>query len=219
MSIHLYTLFPHGAVREEHDVSEVEPQGRRQLLKAGMKLFSERGFAAVGLREIAAEAGVSLGLIRTHFGSKDGLREAIDAYVLEEIRALYTAVLEHSSVEALEQAVSDALDWIPRDQDAIMYARMSLMERTPGSQTLFNEILTVMRQFVDNNAQLGFLQPDVDREWAAIYMVFDFIGPAIIEPFAEHAFGTSMYSRPMIAKRMAFMVRLFTQGFLKGESL
>lgn len=198
-------------------VSQVEAAGRRQLLKAGMKLFAERGFAAVGLREIAAEARVSLGLVRTHFGSKDGLREAIDTHVLEEIRALYAAVLEHSSAEALERAVEDALDWIPRDRDALMYARMSLMERTPGSQALFDEMLAVMRQFVDNNARLGFLQPDVDRELAAIYLVFDFIGPAVIEPFAPHAFGASMYSEAMIARRMAFMIRLFTRGFLKGE--
>jgi len=207
----------YSAVLKETIVSQVEAPGRRQLLKAGMKLFAERGFAAVGLREIAAEAGVSLGLVRTHFGSKDGLREAIDAYVLEEIRALYAAVLEHSSVAALEQAVEDALDWIPRDRDALMYARMSLMERTPGSQALFDEMLAVMRQFVDNNARLGFLQPDVDREWAAIYMVFDFIGPAIIEPFAMHALGQSMYVKPMISRRNAFMIRLFTRGFLKRE--
>lgn len=196
-------------------MSQVEAPGRRQLLKAGMKLFAERGFAAVGLREIAAEAGVSLGLVRTHFGSKDGLREAIDAHVLEEIRALYAAVLEHSSVEVLEQAVEDALDWIPRDRDALMYARMSLMERTPGSQALFDEMLAVMRRFVDNNARRGFLQADVDREWAAIYMVFDFIGPAVIEPFAQQAFGKSMYAKTMISKRNAFMIRLFTRGFLK----
>ncbi|MBW7945937.1 MAG: TetR/AcrR family transcriptional regulator [Sphingomonadaceae bacterium] len=196
-------------------MSQVEAPGRRQLLKAGMKLFAERGFAAVGLREIAAEAGVSLGLVRTHFGSKDGLREAIDTHVLEEIRALYAAVVEHSSAEVLEQAVEDALDWIPRDRDALMYARMSLMERTPGSQALFDEMLAVMRQFVDNNARLGFLQADVDREWAAIYMVFDFIGPAVIEPFAQQAFGKSMYAKTMISQRNAFMIRLFTRGFLK----
>lgn len=196
-------------------MSQVEAPGRRQLLKAGMKLFAERGFAAVGLREIAAEAGVSLGLVRTHFGSKDGLREAIDTHVLEEIRALYAAVVEHSSAEVLEQAVEDALDWIPRDRDALMYARMSLMERTPGSQALFDEMLAVMRQFVDNNARLGFLQEDVDREWAAIYMVFDFIGPAVIEPFAQQAFGKSMYAKSMISERNAFMIRLFTRGFLK----
>jgi AcrR family transcriptional regulator len=196
-------------------INEQEAPGRRQLLRAGMKLFAKRGFSAVGLREIAAEAGVSLGLIRTHYGSKGGLRAAIDAHVLEEIKALYTTVLEHSGIEALEKAIDDAVDWITRDRDALMYARMALMEKTPGSQALFDQLLAIMRQFIDLNAKRGFLQPDVDREWAAIYMVFDFIGPAIIEPFAQSAFGKSMYSKPLIAKRNAFMVRVFTRGFLK----
>lgn len=190
--------------------------GRRQLLLAGMKLFAERGFAGVGLREIAAEAGVSLGLVRTHFGSKDGLRAAIDEHVLEEIKHLYATVLEHSGTEALGMAVEDALEWISRDRDALMYARMALMEKSPGSQALFDEILSIMRQFIDMNAKRGLLQPGVDREWAAIYLVFDFIGPAIVEPFAKSAFGKSMYSKPMIAARNAFMVRTFTRGFLKG---
>jgi AcrR family transcriptional regulator len=189
--------------------------GRRQLLRAGMKLFAERGFAAVGVREIAAEAGVSLGLVRTHFGSKDGLRDAIDAYVLEETKTLYATVLEHSGDTALEMAVDDALNWISRDQDALMYARMTLMEKTNGSQALFDQLLAIMRQFVEYNDKRGFLQPDVDREWAAIYMLFDFIGPAIVEPFAKASFGQSMYSKQMITRRNAFMTRLFTGGFLK----
>lgn len=190
--------------------------GRRHLLDAGMRLFAERGFAGVGLREIAAEAGVSLGLVRTHFGSKDGLRDAIDEYVLGEIKRLYATVIEHSGAGALTKAVEDALDWIPRDRVVLMYARMALMEKTPGSQALFDQLLAIMRQFIETNAKRGLLQPDVDREWAAIYLLFDFIGPAIIEPFAKPAFGKSMYSKPMISARNAFMVRAFTRGFLKG---
>jgi len=196
--------------------AEERAPGHRQLLRAGMTLFAERGFSGTGLREIAAKAGVSLGLVRTHFGSKDGLRAAIDAYVLEEIKALYAVVIKHSATEALQRAVEDAVEWITRDRDALMYARMALMEKTPGSQALFDQMLAIMRQFVDVNAERGLLQPDVDRDWAAIYMLFDFIGPAIIEPFARSAFGKSMYSKSMIAKRNAFMIRVFTRGFLKG---
>ncbi|MCC7410552.1 MAG: TetR/AcrR family transcriptional regulator [Gammaproteobacteria bacterium] len=200
-----------------HDRSEDVAPGRRQLLNAGMRLFAERGFAAVGLREIAATAGVSLGLVRTHFGSKEGLRAAIDAHVLGEIKTLYATVLDHSGTEALQRAVEDAVEWITRDRHALMYARMALMERTPGSQVLFDQMLGIMRQFVEVNAKRGLLQPGVDHEWAALYMLFDFIGPAVIEPFAKSAFGRSMYSHSMIAKRNAFMVRAFTRGFLKGE--
>ena len=36
------------------------------------------GAAAVTVREIAAAAGVSAGLVMHHYGSKDGLKDAVD---------------------------------------------------------------------------------------------------------------------------------------------
>jgi AcrR family transcriptional regulator len=52
--------------REEHPT-------RRALLDAATELFSERGFADVGTREIADQAGVNLAAIKYHFGSKRDL--------------------------------------------------------------------------------------------------------------------------------------------------
>lgn len=46
---------------------------RDALIAAAERLFVERGFAAVSTREIADEAGVNLGAIQYHFGSKGKL--------------------------------------------------------------------------------------------------------------------------------------------------
>ena len=48
------------------------------IRETAMRLFADRGAAAVTIREIAAAAGVSAGLVMHHYGSKDGLREAVD---------------------------------------------------------------------------------------------------------------------------------------------
>ncbi|WP_157018166.1 TetR/AcrR family transcriptional regulator [Mesorhizobium xinjiangense] len=50
---------------------------RTAILEAGEKRFSESGFGAVALREIAREAKVNVGSITYHFGNKLGLLEAI----------------------------------------------------------------------------------------------------------------------------------------------
>lgn len=50
---------------------------RNAILEAAEKLFSERGFGAVALREIAREAGANVGSITYHFETKLGLLEAI----------------------------------------------------------------------------------------------------------------------------------------------
>src|SRR4051794_30116737 len=53
-----------------------------------LRLFAERGPDRVRLREIAAAAGVSPGLVLHHYGSLDGLRGAVDDHVLATFESL-----------------------------------------------------------------------------------------------------------------------------------
>ena len=46
------------------------------------------------IRAIAADAGVSPGLVVHHFGSKDGLREACDRHVVARFRETKLAAME-----------------------------------------------------------------------------------------------------------------------------
>src|SRR5215471_10498585 len=47
-----------------------------------LRLFAVHGPDAVTVRQIAAAARVSPGLVLHHFGSKEGLRQAVDEHVL-----------------------------------------------------------------------------------------------------------------------------------------
>lgn len=65
---------------------------RRRLLSAATRLFSDRGFEAVSTREIAAAANTTLPSIPHHFGSKEGLYQAVLATIAEDMeRQLSTA--------------------------------------------------------------------------------------------------------------------------------
>lgn len=57
---------------------------RARIRDAAVARFGRDGFG-VGLRVIAADAGVSPALVIHHFGSKDGLRTACDEHVLARI--------------------------------------------------------------------------------------------------------------------------------------
>src|SRR5258705_4378067 len=48
-------------------------QTRTSILSAAERLYAERGFGDVTLRDIVAEAGVNLAAVNYHFGSKDEL--------------------------------------------------------------------------------------------------------------------------------------------------
>ena len=62
-----------------HAASDLTAAAR--IRQAAIIRFAQDGFG-VGLRTIAADAGVTAGLITHHFGSKEGLRQACDAEVL-----------------------------------------------------------------------------------------------------------------------------------------
>lgn len=62
-----------------------ERNSRDEILAAAQRLFAERGFAHVTIRQIAAEAGVSPALVMKKAGSKQRLYEAATPRDLEPL--------------------------------------------------------------------------------------------------------------------------------------
>jgi len=75
---------------------------RDDLLAAAERLFAEHGFAAVGIREIAAEAGANVSAIKYHFGSK---------------RDLYLAALKAAVSQPVIERTWDLLAEPPTDRE------------------------------------------------------------------------------------------------------
>jgi TetR/AcrR family transcriptional regulator, repressor for neighboring sulfatase len=62
-------------------------EARRTILDAALRLFASAGPDAVGLKEVAKEAGVSHALVTHYFGTYDGLVEAAFADHTQRVRA------------------------------------------------------------------------------------------------------------------------------------
>src|SRR5439155_16662620 len=54
-------------------ISEHDPPAKREILRAAMKLFSERGLAATSIRDIAQESGFTNPALYKHFVGKEEL--------------------------------------------------------------------------------------------------------------------------------------------------
>jgi TetR/AcrR family transcriptional regulator, fatty acid metabolism regulator protein len=50
---------------------------RKQILKAAVKVFAERGYHGCRISDVAEEAGVAYGLVYHYYGNKDGLLSSI----------------------------------------------------------------------------------------------------------------------------------------------
>lgn len=64
-----------------------------QLLRAAARLMERRGSQAVSMQAVAAEAGVSVGLIYRYFGGKDDLLLAVIVDVLDAFAARVPAAI------------------------------------------------------------------------------------------------------------------------------
>ncbi|MEU2617695.1 TetR family transcriptional regulator C-terminal domain-containing protein [Streptomyces sp. NPDC007157] len=73
---------------------------RRLIVEAAVPLIAERGYASVGVRDVAAAAGVSVGTVTYHFGS---VQEILSEAMVLHIERYYAALSE-----AAEQADSGA---------------------------------------------------------------------------------------------------------------
>ncbi|OOK64317.1 bacterial regulatory s, tetR family protein [Mycobacterium kansasii] len=56
---------------------------KARIRNAALDLYAQYGEDRVSLRAIAAEAGVTLGLVQHHFKTKAGLRRAVDELVAD----------------------------------------------------------------------------------------------------------------------------------------
>jgi TetR/AcrR family transcriptional regulator, regulator of cefoperazone and chloramphenicol sensitivity len=114
---------------------------RNRLLEVATRLFSDRGFEAVSTREIASEANTTLPSIPHHFGSKEGLYQAVILRIAEEMTkqlspasAVALAILSRQN--ASRKARIDALENL-----VLTHARALLQNRSEWAQLIVREQL------------------------------------------------------------------------------
>ena len=118
---------------------------RARIREAAIRLFAEHGVEETAILDIAKEAGVSGGLIRHHFGSKDGLRVACDTYVLRE--------LTRFKLEAIEKGRADPEFLVTFDARQVLLRRYfgrAMIDGSPAAASRFDDIVDEFEQwFID----------------------------------------------------------------------
>ena len=91
---------------DERPVAFEDLTARARIREAALEHFAHEGYERATVRAIAQTAGVSPGLLRHHYGSKDALRVACDDYVFEMLHRVNTQVLEDPGAAARTQQTS-----------------------------------------------------------------------------------------------------------------
>lgn len=78
-------------------------QRSRQLLDAAARLMEREGSEAVSMQALAAEAGVSVGLIYRYFGGKDEILLAVITQVLDAFASEVPAAIEQAGEDPVRR--------------------------------------------------------------------------------------------------------------------
>lgn len=196
-----------------------EFDGRSRILAAGLRLFGERGFAATSVRAVAAEADVSPALVLHHFGSKEGLRGAVDAEVLARFEAAADMSLgvtdAQVTVDQLVERLVANIGRVVSAPDLRSHLRRSLLEGGPSGDTIAARSFAIAKREVDSLASAGALRPGLDHQEAAVHLMVLLLGPLLLAPALEDELDDLPYSPAGLLRRTRATVELLTGGILR----
>lgn len=85
------------------------PTGRNDILEAALSAFADRGYAGATTAAIARAAGVTQPLVHHHFGSKEGLWQAVIEQVFGELEEALVAARTASAALGPEDRLRQLL--------------------------------------------------------------------------------------------------------------
>ncbi|RDI68560.1 TetR/AcrR family transcriptional regulator [Nocardia pseudobrasiliensis] len=191
---------------------------RARIRDAAIVAFGEEGFG-VGVRAIAAAAGVSPGLVNHHFGSKDGLRAACDDYVRDLIREAKTEYLRNPTSGTLLQSLAEIEDFAPY----IAYMMRSFQAGGSLTVTLYEHLVEDVEGYLATGVEAGTLRPQKDPKATARYLALHNGGGLFffLQLYAARHDGKLDYRqalRDYADQVMLPAVEIFTNGLLADSS-
>lgn len=178
---------------------------REKILEVAEALFARRGFAGVGLREVAETAGLGKSSLFHHFESKVQLYFAVLGRVLgrieESLRPVYAAA--GSPLERLDRVIDALIDGLAEHPASARLLLRAIVEDDDWSPDPLPEAEEADRAL---QALIGGLEAllregvraGAFRELSARHMVQTLIG-ATVYHFASGEFGEVLLGRPLLS--------------------
>jgi TetR/AcrR family transcriptional regulator, regulator of cefoperazone and chloramphenicol sensitivity len=175
---------------------------RARIREAAIALFAEKGIAATTIRDIAQAAGVSSGLLRHHFGSKEGLRDACDEYALNQITALGIQFTETNLLGRIT----------PEIMRLQQYAIRSVMDGSPSALATFDKALAYGEHWLERS-DLEVADP---QAYLAVISVMK-MSMFVMRDLLSHALGESVDEPAGWARVISASIEIFSQPLVPPD--
>ncbi|HEY8122791.1 MAG TPA: TetR/AcrR family transcriptional regulator [Myxococcota bacterium] len=204
------------------------PTSREKILDVAEARFAQRGYAGVGLREVAEAAGLGKSSLFHHFPTKAALYGAVLDRVIERIDLRMRRALDASPDprEQVSAAVVALIDVLAEDPPAARLLLRTVFEDDDVSPTESPELAAVdarldgliarIARAIGEGIACGAFRPISPPD-----AIQTLIG-AVVYPFASGEFGEKLagdiFSAEAIARRKREVLALIQNGWMRPHS-
>jgi AcrR family transcriptional regulator len=193
------------------DAAYEDLTARARIRDAALLQFAERGVKGATIRGIAEAAGVSPGLVQHHFGSKEALREACDAYSMEVVRSTSETPTSKMTDPGFLSVVMRTTLPVRR------YVARAMVDGSPAAAALFDEMVDYTERYMEHPAP-GFGAPHASdpRAYAATLVAIS-LGPLVLHGHLSRVLGVEALSVEGYPRLGLAMVEVLADDLISPE--
>jgi AcrR family transcriptional regulator len=187
---------------------------KEKILDTAERLIGEQGYAATSLRHIIAQAGVNLAAVHYHFGSKEGLLDAVVARKAAPVNEARLAWLERVEAEAGNGPLE-----VEKVLESFFLPTVEVASRNPGFVRLMGQMLAegMMPRIVEKHFQSTGLRfvaalrravPELPQEelmWRVHFMVGAMAHTMCRAPIFQQLAGDVADFEPRLKRLVTFL--------------
>jgi AcrR family transcriptional regulator len=187
-----------------------------RIRNAAIAEFAAEGFLKAKVRDIAAAAGVSPALVIHHFGSKAGLREVCDAYVLG---ILLQRAREDANPAGVRSGIRDYLANPSEFHIQVHYMSRAIDEDSPAADRFVEALVAESEGVLSAGIADGSIRPTSDLRAMAVLTLLNSQALLTMPPAIARALGHETLN-PEVMSRMAIpSLELYTYGAYTDDTL
>jgi AcrR family transcriptional regulator len=195
---------------------------KARIRDTALQLFAERGPERVTVRDVAGAADVSPGLVMHHFGSKAGLREAVDEHVATSFDTIFDNLTDADLREALGGGDATSLaeafvGSVPAGSPLPDYLRRLWLTNDPTGDRVFRRYLAVSERVLVAMEEAGVARPSKDRRVRAAFLLVNDLSMLLLARQLSDALGFDLQTPAGMAVWAGEAVDVYSQGAFRVE--
>jgi len=209
----MFSILSMSSATDERDLT-----ARATIRNAALRLFAHRGHDTVTVREIAAAAGVSPALVLHHFGSKDGLRAAVDAHAAESLDAIFAELGGEELAgmlargEATTSVAESFVQVFPPGSPLPAYLRRLLLTNDPAGAALFARWYATTRGVLEAMVENGIAAPTDDPAVRAAFLLVNDLAVILLREQITTAIGDDPLTPAGLTRWTKDVTAVYTGG-------